>query len=97
MMVSYSPLLGETDVEVIGLKGERLASSSIGFEDTVYLATRDEHRITIQGYHSAEDAEQARADLRPDVESQVRAVGARLPWLEEMAEAGPGKTRKWEP
>lgn len=96
-MVSYSPLLGETDVEVIGLKGERLVSSSIGFEDTVYLATRDGHRITIQGYRSAEEAEQARADLRPGVESRVMEVGKVLPWLAEMAEAGPGKTRKWEP
>ena len=79
---------------MIGLKGERLITSTITRSDTVYLAVRDDRRIRIEGYATAEDAELAREGLRPGEESTVRAVGSRLEWFEEMAQAGAGKTRK---
>lgn len=71
-----------------------MIASTIKGSDAVYLAVRDDHRIRIEGYATAEDAERAREDLRPGEESAVRAVGSRLEWFEEMAQAGAGKTRK---
>ena len=76
------------------MKGERMIAASIHKSDAVYLAVRDDHRITVEGFPIAEDAERARADLRPGDESQVRAVGDGLDWFEEMAQAGAGRTRK---
>ena len=85
-------IFGGQDVEVIGLKGERILDSSIKDGDTHYLAWRDDRRISIEGYPSEEEAEAARRELRAGLDSTVRPVRTSLEWIEEAAKAGPGRT-----
>lgn len=89
---SLTSVWGGMDVELIGLKGERMVDSSYTKADTVYLAWRDDRRISIRGFPTKEEAEAARAEIRGDVESTVRPLGASLEWFGQMAEAGAGRS-----
>ena len=81
-------------MEVVGLKGERIADASFGDGDACYLAWRDDSRIHVRGYPSTGEAEEARAGLREGVESTVRQARTYLEWFDEAADAGLGKSGK---
>lgn len=91
---SLTSVWGGMDVELIGLKGERMVDSSYTKADRFYLAWRDDRRISIRGFPTKEEAEEVRASLRGDVEAEVVPIGGPLGWFEEMAQAGAGKSGK---